>query len=87
MKVEIKKNLLKDLEKIPIHIKVKLRDIVAELKNFNNLKDIKGVKKLKGYQNFYRLEISIYRLGFIYQNNEIILLRFLHRKDIYRYFP
>jgi mRNA interferase RelE/StbE len=87
MKIEIKKTIVKDLEKIPIHIKIKLRNIINELKESDNLQNTKNIKKLKGYQNFYRLDIGTYRLGFIYDNNEITLLRFLHRKEIYRYFP
>ena len=37
--------------------------------------------------NYFRLRIAGYRLGFKLDNETIILLRFMDRKDIYKYFP
>ncbi|MGB5593914.1 MAG: type II toxin-antitoxin system RelE/ParE family toxin, partial [Crocosphaera sp.] len=42
---------------------------------------------LKGYQSFYRIKIGDYRIGIEADNNELIFVRFLHRKEIYRFFP
>jgi mRNA interferase RelE/StbE len=33
------------------------------------------------------LRISDYRMGIFVENNTVIIVRFLHRKEIYRYFP
>ena len=51
------------------------------------LQDMQNIKKLKGHDNYYRLKISDYRLGFSYENGEINIIRFLHRKEIYKLFP
>jgi len=51
------------------------------------LDELNQVKKLKSGDIFYRIKIQDYRVGFTYENNEITLVRFLHRKDIYQYFP
>jgi len=46
------------------------------------------VKKIEGYKSYYRIKIGDNQLGMeAVSNKEVILLRFLHRKDIYRYFP
>jgi mRNA interferase RelE/StbE len=45
-------------------------------------------KKIEGYETYYRIRIGDYRLGMeAISGREVVLLRFLHRKDIYRYFP
>ena len=48
---------------------------------------IPRIKKLKGHDTFYRIKIGNYRIGFEMVNDELILTRILHRKEIYRYFP
>jgi len=51
------------------------------------LLEIDGLKKLKGEQEAYRLRIGEYRLGFLLRSGDVVLVRFLDRKNIYRYFP
>jgi mRNA interferase RelE/StbE len=53
----------------------------------SQLSHLPNVKKMIAKGNYYRLRIGIYRLGLIVENDTIILLRFVHRKDIYNYFP
>ena len=43
--------------------------------------------KLSGYTDYYRIRIGEYRIGLKYSNKTITLVRFLHRKDIYKFFP
>ena len=47
----------------------------------------KDLKKLKGAKNFYRVRMGSYRLGMIIKGEEVTLIRLLHRKDIYKFFP
>jgi mRNA interferase RelE/StbE len=42
---------------------------------------------MKAKGNYYRIRIGNYRLGLRYDSNSVTLLRFMHRKDIYTYFP
>ena len=49
--------------------------------------DIKNLKKLKGYKSYYRIRIGDYRIGIYIANEVLEFSRFLHRKDIYKYFP
>jgi mRNA interferase RelE/StbE len=42
---------------------------------------------MQGYDSFYRIRLADYRIGIEIINDEIIFARFLHRKDVYKYFP
>ena len=65
-----------------------LRAFISTIKNVDTIREIPHVKKIEGYESFYRIQIGDYRLGMeAFSNREVVLLRFLHRKDIYRYFP
>jgi mRNA interferase RelE/StbE len=78
----------KDLRKLKNDkLLIRVFDILKELQAAGDLKDLKSVKKLKGSNTFYRMRIGDYRIGFSCQNEEIVLYRFLHRKEIYKYFP
>ncbi|MCK9271934.1 type II toxin-antitoxin system RelE/ParE family toxin [Candidatus Gracilibacteria bacterium] len=87
MKVEYKKSFDDDLKYLDKNILDKLFSIIFTLKDSSSIKEISNIKKLRGYKNIYRIKIGNYRLGFTFENNLIVLERFLHRKDIYKRFP
>ncbi len=60
---------------------------IEEIKQADSLDNIKSLKKMKGYDTLYRIRLGDYRMGIEVVEEEIILTRLLHRKDIYRYFP
>lgn len=68
-------------------MKRQLLEVISEVENSKNLSEIEHVKKLRGVENYYRIRIGDYRLGLKVENNIVIFVRFLDRKDIYRYFP
>ncbi|GIK72728.1 MAG: hypothetical protein BroJett021_17160 [Chloroflexota bacterium] len=39
------------------------------------------------FERYYRIRVGDYRLGLALEGDTVILVRFLHRKEIYRYFP
>ncbi len=49
--------------------------------------EIPNLKKMKGYKNAYRIRFGEYRIGLLFENNNIKLSRVMNRKEIYRYFP
>ena len=79
----------KDLDAIhnEQNVRKKLLSIINQIKETDSLKKLAGVRKIEGYSDYFRIKLGDYRLGFKYKNNKIELLRFLHRKDIYRRFP
>ena len=83
------KRFSKDLDGIQHEAKVKkaLLELVERLKTAGSLRDLDDVRKLEGYQGYFRVKVGDYRLGIKAEGNRIELIRFLHRKDIYRRFP
>ncbi|WP_228236537.1 type II toxin-antitoxin system RelE family toxin [Allomuricauda sp. M10] len=88
MKIKYLKSLEKDLRKISdTKTKQKLRLIIEEIKEAKVLDEIKSIKKLAGHPTAFRIRVGQYRLGFYFENNTVILCRFVKRNDIYKLFP
>ncbi len=88
MRVEFKESFAKDLSKIDARTLQKIKRIIEKLEQAESLKSVSHIKKLKNsLQCYYRIRLDDYRIGFKLENNKITLIRFLHRKEIYRYFP
>jgi mRNA interferase RelE/StbE len=52
-----------------------------------NVSQIKGLKKLSGYDAYYRIRVGDYRIGVKIENTLVFFVVFDHRKDIYKGFP
>ena len=88
MKIKFETKFEKDIRAIKDKkLLAKLKEIILECKIAETLNEINNIKKMQGYQAFYRLKIGDYRIGIEMIENELIFVRFLHRKDIYRFFP
>ena len=88
MKIKFESKFSKDLKKIKDQkLLSQIKIVINECKLAQTLDDIKNLKKLKGYQTFYRIKIGDYRIGMAIINDELIFTRFLHRREIYRFFP
>jgi mRNA interferase RelE/StbE len=89
VKVLIDKSFDKDIDRIKDKkILKRLRILISEMEKAETIKDLPSLKKIEGHRYFYRVKMGDYRLGLeVPSSNEVSLVRFLHRKDIYRYFP
>ena len=88
MLLTYEKSFLKDIKKLKDKQQAnKLKEILSQLEDTDDLMQFPNVKKLKGFATYYRIKINNYRLGFSYENGEIHVIRFVHRKDIYKVFP
>jgi len=90
MKVEFKRSFKEDLKKIKDKkILQKVKELINEIEKVRNLSSIQNIniKKIKGYEDFYRIRIGNYRIGIKIEGDKVIFVRILHRKDIYKYFP
>jgi mRNA interferase RelE/StbE len=65
----------------------RVESVIEEIEAADTLADIRNVKKLKGYEHVYRIRVGNYRIGIYCETDVVELMRFLHRKDIYRSFP
>lgn len=88
MKFLYAKKFSKDIDRIQKEPSIKKALIkgIESIKEAGSLSEIKDVKKIEGYQEYYRIRIGEYRLGIKVAGNTVELIRFLHRKDIYRRF-
>ena len=88
MKVSFESKFAKDLCNIKDgKLLVKIKELIIECKQAKCLTEIKNIKKLQGYDTFYRIRIGDYRVGLDALDSELVFTRCLHRKDIYKYFP
>ena len=88
MQVKFEARFAKDLRAIRDQkLLNKIKEIVDECKSANSLSELNQLKKMQGYDSFYRIRSGEYRIGIEIVDDEIIFTRFLHRKDIYKYFP
>ncbi len=89
MNVEYRKSFLKDLKKLkgqPIYDQV-FEFAFMRLSAANKLRDIPNVKSMKGYPDRYRIRIGSYRVGIELHDDKVEVMRVLHRREFYRYFP
>lgn len=88
MKTEFKSSFIKDLKKIKSDkVKQQLLDVIAQIETSKSMTELDHTKKLRGAENYYRIRIGSYRLGLKVVNDVVFVIRFMDRKDIYRYFP
>jgi len=64
-----------------------VQQLIEQVKAASTLSEIHNLKKMQGYETLYRVRLGDYRLGIEFVDNQVIFVRILHRKDIYRYFP
>jgi len=53
----------------------------------DRLINITGIKAMRGYPNRYRIRIGNYRIGIEIHGDNVEVMRVLHRREFYRYFP
>ena len=100
MNVNFRNSFKKDLKKLKEKkLLAKILTIIENVESIaeNTEKDkipkILKFSKMSGYSDKYRIRLDKYRIGITIENNEkddfdiLWFERFLHRKDIYKYFP
>jgi mRNA interferase RelE/StbE len=88
MKVEVQKSFEKDIAKVKDKgLAIKVLAIINLLKSIGKLSEIPKLKKLNANDTYYRIRVGDYRIGLKVNNETLILLRFMDRKDIYKFFP
>jgi len=90
VEIEFKDSFLKDIRSIKNKkLLSRLKQFILTVENVDNLSQIPNLKKLKGQKNkvYYRSRIGDFRVGLIIKQDLVVFVRFLNRKEIYRYFP
>jgi len=88
MKVLYEKAFWRDINKLrDQNVSDHLALVLEEIKKATDLSVLGEIKKLKGHPSAFRIKVDDYRLGFFLEDDQVILTRFLNRKDIYKFFP
>lgn len=89
MIVEFDKSFSKSLDKIKDPtILQRTEKAILKLEKAYSPEDIKNLKKLSGFKNYYRIRVGDYRIGVVQIDNKTLrLIIIAHRKDIYKKFP
>jgi mRNA interferase RelE/StbE len=88
MKTEFRKSFEKDLKNIKdSNLLERVKLVIEEIENAVDLQEINNLKMMKTANNYYRIRVGNYRIGLSINNDLVTLVRILHCKEIYRYFP
>ncbi|HBB87108.1 MAG TPA: plasmid stabilization protein [Blastocatellia bacterium] len=88
MNVSFRSSFAKDLNHITDKSLLRrVREVVDTVEHAQSVNDLPNLKKLKSSKNYYRLRIGDYRIGLALEDDILVFVRFLNRKEIYRYFP
>ena len=88
MKVGFRESFAKDLRGVKDKgLLNRVRELIEAVEKADSLADISNLKKLKGGGNYFRLRVGEYRVGIALEQDTVTFVRFLNRKDIYKYFP
>ena len=88
MNTQFKESFTKDLRKIRGKDLLNCAKAVIEtVEQAQSLGQIPNLERLKGWSRYYRIRVGDYRVGLAVEGGVVTFVRFLHRKDIYRYFP
>ena len=88
MKVEPNRGFTRDLRRIrSSELRQRVLRKIEELEAASAITEVRGVVKMTGEGSYYRIRIGEYRLGIAVDGDEATLLRFLHRSEIYQFFP
>ncbi|NEO14397.1 MULTISPECIES: type II toxin-antitoxin system RelE/ParE family toxin [Moorena] len=89
MEIEYRELFLKDLKRLkkqPVYRRI--MEVAFEIiPKAAELKELSNVKPLKGYPNRYRIRVGDYRIGIEVHGDKLEMMRVLHRREFYRYFP
>jgi len=87
--LDFKKRFAKDLKKRKTDKQLleRVQQVIQEVEEIQDIHNIRNLKKLKAQGNHYHIRTGDYRLGLVIDNDTVCFVRYLHRNDVYRYFP
>ena len=85
MKIYFSKKAAKEFRHLPPKLKQRVKEMIITL---YETPFPRGVKKLKGFPNTYRLRVGDYRIIYkiLWEKNEIWILRIAHRREVYKHY-
>ena len=88
MKVRFKASFARDLRNLKDKpVLGRIRALIENVEKAASPADVAGLKKLRGGAAYYRIRVGDYRVGLALEEDVVVFVRVLHRREIYRYFP
>ena len=88
MKVAFEASFARDLKHVRDRRVLKqVQQVIEAVKAVPGIIAVQDLKKMQGYDTYYRIRLGDYRIGLEVVEDQVIFVRFLHRKDVYWYFP
>ena len=88
MKVEFNESFLKDLRVIKDKsVLARVKAAIEASEQADTLDQITHLKKMRGAHDYFRIRIGDFRIDLKVEGEALVFIRFLNRKDIYRFFP
>ena len=89
MRLEFRSSFSRDLRRIRnADVLDRVLSVIEELEAAPAIAGIPSATRIKSDRGrYYRMRIGDYRLGAALEGDVLVLVRFLHRRDIYRFFP
>ncbi|MBC7263096.1 MAG: type II toxin-antitoxin system mRNA interferase toxin, RelE/StbE family [Chloroflexi bacterium] len=88
MNTQFRESFSKDLRKIrDKDLLNRVKAVIEAVEQAQGLGEIPNLERLKDWNKYYRIRVGDYRLGLVIEGDIVTFVRFLHRKDLYRYFP
>ncbi|MGO9600739.1 MAG: type II toxin-antitoxin system RelE family toxin [Isosphaeraceae bacterium] len=88
MRTAFRTSFMRDLRKVKSQSTLdRVREVIEQVEAVSDPAAISDLKKLTGANNGYRIRIGDYRIGVTIEGDLMEFVRFLHRRDLYRFFP
>ncbi|MBW6484515.1 MAG: type II toxin-antitoxin system RelE/ParE family toxin [Vicingaceae bacterium] len=89
MEIEFTKRFKKEFHSLSKNnnLAKQLNNVIDNVAKANNITEIKNIKKLVGYTEYFRIRVGNYRIGVKILKKVVVFSVFDHRKDIYKRFP
>jgi mRNA interferase RelE/StbE len=65
----------------------RIKNLIAKVESVQSLSEVPNLKKLRGGGGYYRVRVGDYRVGLAVEEKDVVFVRVLHRREVYRYFP
>ena len=88
MEIRYSRAFIRDLRRVrDASIRRRVDRALDDLEAASTIAEVAGAGRIASEPRRYRIRIGDYRLGFALDGDAVTLMRFMHRRQIYRYFP
>lgn len=88
MEIRYSRNFIRDIRRVKdASIRRRVDRALDDLEAASTVSEVAAARRIASDRRHYRIRIGDYRLSFALDGNAVTLMRFMHRRQIYRYFP